>query len=89
MLRDVGSSWCFVSVATVSKCLGLDFPPAAVKGMQAGLHPVQTDVPRGDITWKTPFIQLHWDALPGAVSTCSPQQSGGVCTARCSTIALE
>lgn len=36
---------CFVSVATVSKCLGLGFPPAAVKGLQAGLLPVQTDVP--------------------------------------------
>lgn len=32
MLRDVGSSLCFVSVAAVSKYLGLGFPPAAVKG---------------------------------------------------------
>lgn len=87
MLRDVGSSLCFVSVAAVSKYLGLGFPPAAVKGMQAALRPVQTDVPGGDVTWKTPFIQLHWDAVPGAGCTCSPQ-NGGVCTARCSTVAL-
>lgn len=87
MLSDVGSSLCFVSVATISKRSGLGSPPAVVKGMQAGLHPVQTNVPRGGVTWKTPFMQLHWDAVPGAVSTCSPW-SGGVCIARCSTIAL-
>lgn len=63
---------CFVSVATVSKCLGLDFPPAAVKGLQAGLLPVQTHVP-GEMLPGKPSIQSHWDAVPGAVPTCSPQ----------------
>lgn len=73
MLRDVGSSLCGVPAATASKCLGLGFPPAAAKELQAGLCAVQTNVAVGDVSWKPPFIQLHWDAVLGVASACSPQ----------------
>lgn len=78
MLRDVGFSPCGVSVATVYKCLGLGFPPAAVKELQTGRCPVQTSVSVGDVSWKPPFIQLCWDAVLGVVSTCSPQSEESI-----------